>query len=464
MALSLILSPASPNAAYLEGAAEFAYKDERSVTGTANNGGFLQLTVTGIGADVSVGDYVWYSELDGADDLDSPIGKITAEATNTITLDVAYDASYSGGNIRLMAVETFAVKTGYASTTAQPKRTSQTLSVRANPDGIYRVSCLPSVKTRFNWDEPRITLNSDYDHQVQAVAYPTSISEPSNIVLLKQRTGTSPQVPPISYSNFRGLISSVVSSVYKIYQESDKETTLLDGGSTVLRYILGNTVNIPFATSIADADTTVSPALPSGLSYTTTDAGQTLTGLQIASNADASTINGTYVVTFDNGVDPVIEYTVTLVCVDGTAGRTQCESKELTLVWWHPDGGWWQYSFELGRTFEITGNEATIVKNADAERIGVNYEEIVEGITLRAQPESEEILDALNTLGYSNQIFIASFTGSGGSRAIDLTNFERVFVEGGGYTQKNVNPYKAVQNDFQITVYKSAEVVAINQG
>ena len=460
MALSLIMSPASPAPAYQVGTGEFTYKDERTVTGTANSAGFLQLTITGIGADVAVGDYVWYSELQDVDDRDTAVALITAEGTNTITLDAAYDAGYSGGNIRLMNAETFVIKTGYSGVSSQPKRTSQTLTVRADLDGVYRVSCQTAVKTRFNWEEPNFT--DFYHNQVQCVGYPTSISEPSNIVLLKQRAGITQQ-PPISYSNFRGIITEFDSGQYKVYSESNKAYTLLDGAADItLRYILGNSIDVMFETSITDSDTTTTPALPSGLSFITENSGQTLTGIRIAANAVAATINGSYEIQEDSGGGSTVTYRVTFATVDGLAGRTECESKSVVLVWWSPDGGWQQYSFEMLKTYFIDGNTGTIVKGNDG-RSAIQYEDIIEGIELKAELENESVLDVLNTLHYSTQIFIASITGSGGTRGIDTSSFTRVFTEGGGFELKKVQPYKANMNDFALTVYKSAEVISVGQ-
>ena len=195
MAIALIAAPTSPDGAYRKGAGVFTYKNELSVTGTADSSGNLQLTVTGIGALVAAGDYLYYSVLATADNVESPIVEVLADATNTVTLDTPYSASYSGGVVRLMKEEEFKVLTGYATTAAQPRRTSQTLTVYPDPTGIYRVGVLPAVKTRFNFGEPDTATDSDYHHQVSAVAYPTAISAPSDILLLKQNVTSGPVLP-----------------------------------------------------------------------------------------------------------------------------------------------------------------------------------------------------------------------------------------------------------------------------
>ena len=460
MAIALIAAPTSPDGAYRKDAGVFTYKNELSVTGTANSSGDLQLTVTGIGALVSVGDYIYYSELVGADDVDTPVVEITAEATNTVTLDTPYDAGYSGGNVRLMSAEEFKVLTGYTGT-AQPRRTSQTLNVYPDPDGIYRVGVLPAVRTRFDFGFPDITTDSDYHHQVSAVAYPTAISAPSDIILHKQNVTSGP-VLPIAYTNFRGLISEIDTKssayIYKIYQESDKETTLVANASTVIvRYFEGQTIDILLDSPQNSADMIASPGLPTGVSWI---AGVgTYEGIRIAASA-TNAING--ILTLSNTVSGD-DWVVNIQLYECQEVRTQCEDKELTLLWWHPGGGWSVYSFELQRVRSVDGNNATIVKDSEGSREGVDYEDVIEAIDLSARPEGETILDILNTLNYSTQIFICNFTGSGRARAIDLNDFERVYVEGGGFEQKKKAPFKAVENQFQITVYKSDEIRPIVQ-
>ena len=70
MAIALIASPTSPDGAYRKGAGVFNYKNELSVTGTADSSGDLQLTITGIGALVEVGDYLYYDQLAKCPPLD----------------------------------------------------------------------------------------------------------------------------------------------------------------------------------------------------------------------------------------------------------------------------------------------------------------------------------------------------------------------------------------------------------
>lgn len=119
------------------------------------------------------------------------------------------------------------------------------------------------------------------------------------------------------------------------------------------------------------------------------------------------------------------------------------------------------YSFELLRTRSVDGNDATIVKNAEGVRSAVDFEELVEAIELRAYPEGETILDVLNTLNYATQVFIVGFTGSGTSRAVDT--YTPCYVGGGSFNIKSEAPYKALDNQFAITVYKGEELRPIVQ-
>jgi hypothetical protein len=104
-----------------------------------------------------------------------------------------------------------------------------------------------------------------------------------------------------------------------------------------------------------------------------------------------------------------------------------------------------------------------VVKNAEGVRSSVDFENLTEAIELKAYPESEGILDILNSLYYSTQVYIANFTGSGTSRAIDLDAFEPAFVEGGGFKLKSQAPFTALDNQFSITIYKGEEVRPVVQ-
>jgi len=457
MAIALIAAPTSPDGAYRKGAGVFTYKNELSVTGTANSSGNLQLTVTGIGALVAAGDYLYYSVLATADNVESPVVEVLAEGINTVTLDTPYSASYSGGVVRLMKEEEFKVLTGYATTAAQPRRTSQTLTVYPDPTGIYRVGVLPAVKTRFNFGEPDTATDSDYHHQVSAVAYPTAISAPSDILLLKQNATSGP-VLPICYSNFRGLISAVESSIYKVYLESPKQESLVANAAVkIVRYFVGQTIDILLDSPQASTDMTVTPGLPTGVSWITS--GINYTGIRIAATATTAA-NGTLTLTNTSTSD---DWQVNIQLYNCQEVREQCTDKELTLVWWNAGGGWSVYSFELIRTRSIDGNAATVVKNAEGVRSSVDFENLTDAIELKAYPESESILDILNSLYYSTQVYIANFTGSGTSRAIDLDAFDPAFVEGGGFKLKSQAPYKALDNQFSITIYKGEEVRPVVQ-
>lgn len=454
MAIALISSPSSPAAAYDREKGIFTYKDELTVTSVADSSGSLQLNITGIGALVSVGDYIWFDQLEGADNVDSPVVEITAEAANSVVVDTPYVA-YGSGLARLMAAQEFKILTGYSSTAAQPRRTAQTLSIKADPDGIYRVDVKQYARARFNFGEPRVSTDSDYDHQVSCVGYPTAISAPSDIVLLKQNTGTSPHLP-LCYTNFRGLISVVSSSAYRIYQESPKQESLVANAvSKTVRYFEGQTIDILLDTPQASVDMTATPGLPTGVSWIVS--GVNYTGIRIAATA-TSAINGALTLNNTSSGDA---WQVNIQLYECAGVRTQCEGKEVTLMWWHPQGGWQVYSFELVKTYSIDGNDAVLAKDSEGVRSAVAYEDVVEVIQLISRPESEAVIDSLNTINYSTQVFICGFTGSGTSRAIDLTAFERVYTEGGGFEQKRVHPYSARQ--FEIAVYKSAEVQPLNQ-
>ena len=106
---------------------------------------------------------------------------------------------------------------------------------------------------------------------------------------------------------------------------------------------------------------------------------------------------------------------------------------------------------------------ATIVKDDENSRFAVGYEDIYQAVTVYAEPEGEAILDALNTLNYSPQIYIGALTGSAGATTIDLTTLQRAYVTGGGFREKSARPYQAMDNLFSITLVKSNEIKAINQ-
>lgn len=453
MALTLVSSPNSPAPAYA--GLVWQYKDELTVSSVSDSSGNLQLNITGVGAIVQAGEYLWVGALVTADGVNSPVVEVLSTSTNSCVVNTPY-AAYASGVARRMVSAQFVVKTGYASTTAQPKRTAQTLQLRPGPDGIYQFNALDAVRSRFDFDELALSTTSDYHHNVNHVVYPSSISQPTNKVALKQNAGTTP-VTPIAYP-WQSLISTVESSIYKTRLESDKTPAALieDAPPTTLRYFTKQTIDVMFTTPIADADTITTPSLPAGLQFITSNSGQTLTGIRMLSTAVAATINGTYAVVFDNGVDPTITYNVTFACAEAlTYKPVTC--KDFVLIWWHPEGGWQQYAFTLRHAYEVDGNNVQVVKFENLSRLAVSFEDIFQAVSLIAEPESEDILNRLNTIKYCRSIWLAAFNGE----EVDVANCRRVFVEGGGFDLKTTNPFKAVSNQFELTVFFSEPIKGV---
>ena len=459
MAITLVSSPTSPNGLYAPDAAQFAYVDQITINTVQSNLGDLQLDSGGIGAICSVGQYVYFEPLLVADNVDSAIAEIIAVDTNYIVLNVRYSAAITAGIMRRLETVEFQVSTGYSSNAAQPRRVSQTVKVKPDTDGIYRASGFLAGKSRLNFGPPRLSPDADYDHQVRLNVRPTGFSPQVNVVLMKATGVQGAQIDPINYTNFRGLISSIESSLFKIYQEDIKAAlTLIQGAAAVtVRRLTGQQVDFLFDTGLqAVANLVWSPAKPASISYN--GSGTNTDGFYITTAAFPS-INGTYEVSnsvtgdaWQVDIDLHLSLTTRASCLTDTI-----------VVWWHPSGGWFTYAFPNSKLHGIEGNVATVTKGADNARHAVAYEDIYPTLTLYAEPEGETILDALNTLKYSPQIYIASLTGTGGEARLNLDTLQRAYTTGGGFKAKQTKPYQAMSNLFSVTLVLSDEIQALNE-
>lgn len=459
MAIALLSSPTSPNGLYSpDAAALWTYVDAITINTVQNNAGDLQLDSGGIGAICSVGQYVYFAPLLAADNVDSAVVEILSVSTNYIVVDVRYSVTIAAGELRRMEAVEFKVETGYSTNVSQPRRTSQTLKVQPDIDGIYRVSAFLACKSRLKFREPILSPDSDYDHQVRAVAYPTGLTV-TNSILMKATGPKANQIRPINYTNLRGLFSFIESNLFKTYIEDEKTaTTLVEGDPAIIsRRLTGQAVEFLFDTGLQTvAQLSWSPTKPVTILYN--GSGSNTDGFYISESAPTS-INGTY--TIEN-LATGDTWQLDIELYNSIATRASCES-DTFVIWWHPTGGWFTYAFPYRKVHTIEGNVATVVKGTDNERFAVAYEDIYEALTVFAEPEGEVILDALNTLHYSPQIYIGTLTGSGGATTIDLTTLQRAYVAGGGFQAKRTRPYQAMENLFGITLIKSDEIKALNQ-
>jgi len=459
MAITLVSSPTSPNGLYAPDAAQFAYVDQITINTVQSNAGDLQLDSGGIGAICSVGQYVYFAPLLVADNVDSPIAKIIAVDTNYIVIDVRYAAAITAGILRRLEVVEFEVATGYSANAAQPRRVSQTVKVKPDTDGIYRASGFLAGKSRLNFGPPVLSPDADYHHQVRLSVHPTGFASPANVVLMKATGVKAAQLDSINYTNFRGLISSIESSLFKIYQEDTKAAlTLHEGASAVtVRRLTGQQVDFLFDTGLQTvANLSWSPSKPASIQYNGT--GSNTDGFYITTAA-FPTINGVY------EISNTVTGDIWLVDIDlhqSLTTRASCLTDTI-VVWWHPSGGWFTYAFPNSKLHGIEGNVATVTKDPDNARHAVAYEDIYATLTLYAEPEGETILDALNTLRYSPQIYIATLTGSGGEARLNLDTLRRAYTTGGGFKAKQTKPYQAMSNLFSVTLVLSDEIQAINE-
>lgn len=455
MAISVVSSPAALVPAYEKDALLYRWKEAFAVTASANNGGDLQLTVgASATAEISVNDYVYVSGLANQDNVETPILRVKTVGATTITLDFSFQ-SVSSGEIRLMRERTFICETGYSGQSEQPIRESLNVDITPNPDGIYELDVFKAVVSRFTFSEPN--ESNGFAHNVQHRAYQEGIgTKPAFKTGLKQNTGIDIQVNTINYIGLQGIITDLTAiDLYQTYLE-DPQGEFVSPGRLEKFYLTGQVINLKFNTHIADIYTTVTPSLPAYITFTSSNSGQTLTGLKIDLTGITADTTFDTIIEENDGLNPPVTYVCSFSFFAALESRTPCVSKSLMLCWWAPGAGWKQYSFELLKEYELTDNKAQLVQSS-GERFVANYEDQYEAITLYAKPEREAILDYLNSMFQSTEIFIVNYAGT------KIDSFDRVYLEGGNKRLKGINQYRPNQNRFQVTIYKSAEIRAINQ-
>jgi len=464
MAIALIAVPTTPDNLYSDGAGIFEFKDEYAVTSVSDSSDDLQLNIGGIGAVVSVGEYVYYSPLETADNVESAVVLVTSIDTNAIVVFSAYVNYGSSGVMRRMIPTAFTIRTGIASQTAQPVRSTQTLEVRPDKTGIYSINATRAGRTRLNFGAMAVTTASDYQHQVSLSVYADSIGYNAAHVIILKKASISGDPLLINYTNLRSLMSSFVTDkfIVKIEENKSSTVTLVEGATRTEVRLTGKEYNYVFdigLQSIEDLTWNSGSAgdIPvTGVTYRET--GTNTDGFNVPNTITADNLNGTYTIRNTSTGD---QWIVVFTMVQSLESRQTC-TNDVILVWWLPNGKWYTYAFNKNQVHFVDGNDSTLTKNNSGQNLAVGYDRIYEGLTLYAQPESETIRELLNTIKYSTQIFIADFEFAGGARQVDVDTSKRVFVNGGGFEQKRI-PYEGLDNPFQITLVRGEEINALNQ-
>ena len=464
MAIALIAVPTTPIALYTQGAGVFQFKDEYAVTSVSNSSDDLRLNVGGIGAIVAVGEYVYYSPLETADNVESAVVLVTAIDTNFIVVATPFVAYGGSGVMRRMIPREFTIRTGIAANAAQPVRSTQTLEVRPDKTGIYSINSTRAGRTRLNFGAMAVTTASDYHHQISLSVYANEIGYNAAhvIILIKASVTGSPLL--INYTNLRSLLSSFVTDKFIVKMEENKSSsvTLVEGATRTEVRLTGKEYSYLFDTGLQAISNLTwnggsAGVIPiAGVEYRTS--GTNTDGFTIPANLTADDINGSYTIANTSTAET---WTVDFAMVQSFDSRETC-ANDVILVWWLPNGKWFTYAFNQNQSFFVDGNQATLTKDNNGQNLAVGYDKIYEAITLYAQPESETIKALLDTLKYSTQIFIVTTEFSGGAMQVDVDESKRVFVRGGGFEQKRI-PFIAVDSPFQITVVRAEEINALNQ-
>lgn len=448
MSIAVSQTPTSPAPAYKFGELIYQYKDAYTVTAFADASGFLQLTVGATAvSNIDIGEVVFVSNLTELNDQPTGFVSVTAKGATTITTDAVYDASYTLGEVRLLDEQEFQIDTGN-STTVQPDR-STTLQVKPNKEGIYEIGCRQSVISRFGFGAP--VEGELYTAVVSYRAYPTAISAPAKVVALKQAEGVA-ETPGIGYTNIAGVLSVYLSASYETLVEGLTVNSMVEGALENNRYTFYQGKSATFSYEVpgyASADVTVDIPFPAGLSFIIDGA----VNRGVALDGDLISVgSGTYTITYDNGVDPVETYKLSVIVREALAIREACEDQQL-VVWWSQ--GWKMFSFNLLSTLEQS-TKARTVKNGN-EMFAPSYEDTFQALTLTAGFESETILDYLNTLITSTEIFLATVVSG------EITAYERAYVDGGNSRLKSFRPFRPSGNRFSVTLNKSTEIATVNE-
>lgn len=437
-------------AAYGNAGVIWKWKDSDLIAAKANNGGKLQVQATTLAQAnrLSVGDYIYLTILENQDNVDSPFVQITSRSGSDITVDLDY-AVYTADveEIRFTFTQDFTIDTGYSLAT-QPNKTS-TLKVKPDRDGLYSIDARRFVVSRFLFDAPE---NTDIDSSCRFQVYPSSESAPTAVIALKQNTAYAANTNRLAYTDLQMILSERDGDRYydrKTIEPSSTITLADDGTPTTTHSYVGETIDVDFQTLINDANG-AGDALPPGLAFKTQNSGQELIGL-------TGTFTGTYDLTWD------FEDTVTGVTVAWALtvhsvleARSLCKSDYYSLMWWDYTGGWQTYVFENGRELNIAEGEAVRVAGQYDQRVTA-YEDVMKSVILTAKLEGESVLDILNTLPLSTQIYKVDYDSAG-----NIDTYTRMFCADVARTLKR-HPYKGASNRFQIELYFSDIIMPANE-
>lgn len=295
--------------------------------------------------------------------------------------------------------------------------------------------------SRFLFDAPE---NNNIDSSCRFQVYPSSESAPTAVIALKQNTGYNENTSRIAYSDVQMILSERDGDRYYDRKTDTPGSTITlqdDGTPTTTHAYVGQVIDLDFETKIDDVNGS-GDTLPPGLSFKTQNSGQELIGLE-------GTLTGTYDDTWDFE-DTVSGVTVQWVLTvhDVLEVRGACKSDYYSIMWWDYNGGWQTYRFENARELNIPEGNAVRVAGQYNHRVTA-YEDVFQSVILTAKFEDEDVLDILNTLPLSTQIYRVQYDGSG-----NIDSYTRMFCPDVSRTLKK-HPYKGADNRFQVELYFS---------
>lgn len=454
MSFTAITTPSSPAGAYDYQALRYQFTDNYAYTAIGNNGGLLQLTVAGATASaVTVGDFLWIESLVNFPNIDSPVVEVTATGATTITVNVAYSASYTAtGDLRAMEVAEFTISTG-GNNTNNPER-QRDISLRPDPNGVYSINPYQEVISRFIYGAPIIGADARWAYSIGYEVFLTSAGSSSGKVALMTNTGSGPG-SVIRYNGVNNIVTYIPSGTNYFLTALESATTgEIESAGTVTEdiemYIFDcvsydRTFSVPFDEGFTTFDT------EDWLTVNVT--GQNVTSVTFDfSGEDAGEF--TWSIEFDDGVN-VKTFNFTFYLQNTIDCRQSCGGRR--FVWWSRAGAWCQYEFNRTMESEVTGGAAQL-KQIDNVISAVRYDKQQDSLVLLADYEGETIFDHLREILYSLNIY----------EVIELTdiveNFDPYYLSSANGVPKKTQPFLATSNRIQYTVTRGTISERISEG
>lgn len=453
MSFSIVSQPSTNSGAYDFAALKYEFKDSFAYTGTANDGGNLQLTGISSTTGLAVNEFVWVESLVNYPNVATPVVQITAVTATTITVSIVFLGAYPiSGEIRALKTANFIIRTGQ-SNTSQPFITHE-LELRANPNGIYTLNPFESVISRFLFREPVIGSSGDYDHSVEYVGYELNTGAGSAKYAFKSNTDTPPRAV-IRYSGLNNIITYLESggTQLKTALESSISNSVESAGSveTDIEVYAFDCVGYlySFTAPFDEGFTTYTPEDW----VTVTVADQLVQSVTFNfEGQQAGEYSWTLSFNDGGGTSKVFNFTIqvqtALVCRPSCGGRR--------FVWWSVDGAWCSYEFNRTTNDEFIGGQAQLREVSNVRSV-VRYDDQQNLLNLIADYEGEEVFDYLRGMLFALNVY----------EVIELTDstqtFDLFYLPDANGVPKNTQPFIATSNRFAVELVKGEIQERINE-